>query len=421
MLPKVVFLGLVWPEPETTAAGSRILQLIRFFCDDAAELHFASTALPGDHSYPLEDLGVQTHSIALNDSGFDRWIAAIDPEIVVFDRFVTEEQFSWRVRESCPSALRILDTEDLHFLRESRRLSLLDKEKGHDPEPFTDIALRELGSIYRSDLSLIISETEMDLLTGTFKVPPALLHYLPFLISTGNLPESRSLPSFSERVDFMTIGNWKHGPNKDSVYYLKKEIWPLIRKQLPDTRVHVYGAYGPGEKSDLHDPKTGFLIKGWKESKAEAFTSHRVCLAPLRYGAGLKGKLFDALCFGTPSVTTSVGIEGITATVLDVNSDASVWNGFVSDIPEKFAEAAVTLYTDEKIWYEAQSRGNRILRARFLKESFFPELASRIKELRDNLNTHRRSNLPGALLWHHSAQSTKYLSKWIEAKNKNSK
>ena len=134
-------------------------------------------------------MGVNTHSIDLNDSGFDSWIAAIDPDIVVFDRFVTEEQFSWRVRENCPSALRILDTEDLHFLRESRRLILLDRETSDegetndDIEPYSDIALRELASIYRSDLSLIISEAEMDLLTGTFSIPSPLLHYLPFLIS----------------------------------------------------------------------------------------------------------------------------------------------------------------------------------------------------------------------------------------------
>ena len=411
MFSKVVFIGLVWPEPETTAAGSRILQLIRFFSVRSGEVHFASTALPGDYSYPLEELGVQTHSIALNDSSFDRWIAAIDPEILVFDRFVTEEQFSWRVRETCPNALRILDTEDLHSLRESRRLTLLDKGPHDDSAPYDDITLRELASIYRSDLSLIISEVEMELLTGKFKVPAHLLHYLPFLISRERLLEYHSLPPFSERVDFMTIGNWKHGPNKDSVRHLKKEIWPLIRKRLPKARIHIYGAYGPGEKSDLHDPKTGFLIEGWKESKKKAFTSHRVCLAPLRYGAGLKGKLFDALKFGTPSVTTSVGAEGI--------SDKISWNGFVCDHPEKFAESAVDLYSEENVWIQAQSRGDDILRTRFSEEVFLPELIKRIQLMRKDLKSHRRTNITGALLWHHSAQSTKYLSKWIEAKNKN--
>ena len=411
MFSKVVFIGLVWPEPETTAAGSRMLQLIQFFSDRSEELHFASTALWSEYSYPLEEMGVMKHSIQLNDSSFDQWIKAIDPEIVVFDRFVIEEQFSWRVRENCPAALRILDTEDLHFLRESRRLNLRDKKSYDDLEGYDDITLRELASIYRSDLSLIISEEEMKLLTQTYQVPAHILHYLPFLISKDDLQEYPSCPSFSERIDFMTIGNWKHGPNKDSVHYLKKEIWPEVRKQLPKSQIHVYGAYGPGAKSDLHDPETGFLIEGWKESKIEAFTSHRICLAPLRYGAGLKGKLFDALRFGTPSVTTSVGSEGL--------SDAKFWNGAVCDLPEKFVEAAVTLYSDETLWNEAQAKGKQILLTRFSEEVFLPEFAKRIQALKEKLWLLRRNNVAGALLWHHSAQSTKYLSKWIEAKNKN--
>jgi len=411
MHSKVAFIGLVWPEPETTAAGSRMLQLIQFFSNRSEELHFASTALMTDYSFPLEEMGVKTHSIELNDSSFDRWIKALDPEVVVFDRFVTEEQFSWRVRENCPAALRILDTEDLHFLRAHRRLTLLEKKSGDPREGYDDITLRELASIYRSDLSLIISEVEMELLTETYKVPADMLHYLPFLISRDDLAEYHSLPSFSGRLGFMTIGNWKHGPNRDSVHYLKNEIWPEVRKRLPQSQIHVYGAYGPGENSDLHEPETGFIIEGWKESKIEAFISHRVCLAPLRFGAGLKGKLFDALRFGTPSVTTGVGSEGI--------SNPELWNGVVCDLPEKFVDAAVTLYSDEKLWNKAQSKGERILLTRFSEEVFLPEFTRRIQTLQKNLKFHRRNNITGALLWHHSAQSTKYLSKWIEAKNKN--
>jgi hypothetical protein len=410
MYSKVVFIGLVWPEPDTTAAGSRMLQLIRFFIDCSEEVHFASTAVAGDYSYPLEELGVQTHSIELNDPSFDRWIADIAPDIVVFDRFVTEEQFSWRVRENCPSAMRILDTEDLHFLRETRRLAVMKNSARDDQKSYDEITLRELASIYRCDLTLIISEVEIKLLKDTFKVPESLLHYLPFLFSTECLVDFHTLPSFSERLDFMTIGNWKHGPNKDSVNYLKNEVWPEIRRRLPEARIHIFGAYGPGEKSSFHDPKKGFLIEGWIKSKRDAFTSHRVCLAPLRFGAGLKGKLFDALRFGTPSVTTSVGVEGM------ANPDA--WSGFVCDQPDRFVEEAVKLYSHENVWLDAQSRSEQILHTRFSEEVFLTMLGTRISEIHENLITHRSQNITGALLWHHSAQSTKYLSKWIESKNK---
>ena len=100
-------------------------------------------------------------------------------------------------------------------------------------------------------------------------------------------------------------------------------------------------------------------------------------------------------------------------------SDAQSWNGAVSAQPEKFVEAAVALYSDEKLWNEAQSRGKDILLTRFSEEVFLPEFAKRIQMLQGRLRLHRRNNVTGSLLWHHSAQSTKYLSKWIEAKNKN--
>ena len=414
MYSKVVFIGLVWPEPETTAAGSRILQLIHFFLDRSSEVHFASTAQLTDYSYPLEELGVLTHRIELNDSGFDSWIVALAPDIVVFDRFVTEEQFSWRVKEKWPGALRILDSEDLHFLRDSRRKSLQsqsDREK--IPEELSQLTLRELGSIFRSDLTLIISKFEMDLLREKFKLPPESLHYLPFYLDQHDKEYYSELPAYSDRLDFMTIGNWKHLPNKDSVQFLKKEIWPEIRKRIPEANLHIYGAYGPGEKSHFHDPENGFLLEGWKESKLEAFSKHRVCLAPLRFGAGLKGKLFDALRFGTPSVTTRVGAEGI--------SNAQNWNGFVCDRPKDFVRAAIELYSKKKVWQEAQLRGDRILSDQFSGEKFVVEFQDRLSRVSKDLEVRRLENITGALLWHHSAQSTKYLSKWIEAKNQNQK
>jgi glycosyltransferase involved in cell wall biosynthesis len=411
MFSKVVFIGLVWPEPDTTAAGSRILQLIHFFLDRSSEVHFASTAQLTEYSYPLEDLGVLTHRIELNDRSFDNWITTLDPEIVVFDRFVTEEQFSWRVREKCPMALRILDSEDLHFLRDSRRKSVLNKNASQNLVELSQLALRELASIFRSDLTLIISEFEMDLLTEKFKLPAETLHYLPFYLDQTEQLNRETFPAFSDRVDFMTIGNWKHLPNKDSVQLLKKEIWPQIRKGIPGANLHIYGAYGPGEKSGFHDPENGFLIEGWKDSKLEAFSRHRVCLAPLRFGAGLKGKLFDALRFGTPSVTTSLGAEGI--------SDARNWNGFVCDQPGDFINAAIELYSKEKVWKEAQLRGEQILRDRFSSDQLIVEFQDRLSRIMKDLESCRIENITGALLWHHSAQSTKYLSKWIEAKNQN--
>ena len=237
---KVLIIGQVWPEPETTAAGVRIMQLIDFFIDELFEVHFASTALETTYSYALENKGLLVHQIKLNDSGFDSWIADLNPTLVVFDRFVMEEQFSWRIKENCAQALRILDSEDLHFMREARRMALNNNGSADFRDHLdNDIARREISSIYRSDLTLIISEFEYDLLTEEFKISEDLLHYLPFMLGNGAAASKRvqEVPEFSSRSDYMSIGNWKHGPNKDAFSYLKSHIWPLIRKEQPQAKL----------------------------------------------------------------------------------------------------------------------------------------------------------------------------------------
>ncbi|RZK83270.1 MAG: glycosyltransferase, partial [Pedobacter sp.] len=114
---KVLFIGLVWPEPTSSAAGTRIVQLVNLFLANGNEVHFASAALKGEFSFDLVSIGVINHDIKLNDSSFNHWIAVLNPAVVVFDRFMVEEQYGWRVQQECPNAVLILDTEDLHFLR----------------------------------------------------------------------------------------------------------------------------------------------------------------------------------------------------------------------------------------------------------------------------------------------------------------
>ena len=171
--------------------------------------------------------------IELNHSSFDVFIKGLNPAIVLFDRFMTEEQFGWRVSEQCPDALKILDTEDLHFLRKGRQKAFNSNQKMDATFLTSDTAKREIASIYRSDLSLVISETEMEILTQTFKIDPAILCYLPFMISSENCEPRTDCKPYSERRDFVSMGNFLHPPNLDVVRYLKKDIWPRNSKRTP--------------------------------------------------------------------------------------------------------------------------------------------------------------------------------------------
>ena len=404
----LLIIGQTFPEPTTTAAGGRMLQLIEMFISHGYAITFASSASSSEKSFNLNSIGVTTQQIAINDSSFDDFVRQLNPTLVLFDRFITEEQFAWRVTQSCPKALKILDTEDLHFLRKARQQALKNATDVKDSNLFTETAKREIASILRCDLSLIISEFEMKLLTDTFAVSKEILYYLPFMVT--KLPDSSNFPEFEQRTNFMTIGNLLHGPNVDSVLYLKKEIWPLIKKQLPQAELYIYGNYAPQHILELHNQKQGFYIMGWADSVAHVMQKARVCLAPLRFGAGLKGKLLDAMLYGTPGVTTSIGAEGMYGDL--------PMPGVIADTPERFAEHSVAIYSNKIKWQENAQRGVEIIKERYNGKAISRDFMTRLDALKTNLKLHRQAHFIGQILQHQSLQASKYLSKWIEEKNK---
>ena len=129
----IVIIGYVWPEPNSSAAGSRMMQLLHYFKQRSHRVIFASVAQLSEHREILADSDIEEHSISLNCSSFDHWIKQLQPDIVLFDRFMMEEQFGWRVEQQCPDCLRILDTEDLHSLREARHQQLKQALKRFQP------------------------------------------------------------------------------------------------------------------------------------------------------------------------------------------------------------------------------------------------------------------------------------------------
>ncbi|WP_317169058.1 glycosyltransferase [Flavivirga algicola] len=410
MIKKLLIIGFVWPEPKSSAAGSRMMQLIDFFKTKNYQITFSSPCAKNDNAFDLTTIGVEQVSIELNHASFDVFIKKLHPDIVLFDRFMMEEQFGWRVAEQCPDALRVLDTEDLHCLRKGRQQAFKEGKTFDTSYLFNDTAKREIASIYRSDLSLIISEVEMEILKNDFRIDSVLLHYLPFMLDEITEGTIEKLPNFDERQHFITIGNFLHEPNYNAVLYLKETIWPLVKKQLPTAELHIYGAYASQKVNQLHNENQGFLVKGFAEDVHDVMQRSRVCLAPIRFGAGLKGKLVDAMQNGTPCMITNVGSEGMFGSM--------GVNGFIEDTPEKFVEKAMALYTNKNIWEEKQKNGIKVLNERFNIKIHQQNLSLQIEEIIMKLNDHRLKNFTGQMLWHHGLQSTKFMSKWIEEKNK---
>ncbi len=405
--PLIVVLGYVWPEPNSSAAGYRMLSLLQLFLQQGWRVIFASAAEPGPHRYALAELGIAEQRILLNDSSFELWLSEQAPQAVMFDRFMLEEQFGWRVEQACPQALRILDMEDCHALRDARQRCFNAKTEVDANALNSELALREIAAIYRCDLTLVISEYEMQLLQQHFQVPAQLLCYCPFLLAE---QAPRRVPDYAGRSNFIAIGNFRHAPNWQAVLWLKQEIWPLIRQQLPQTELHIYGAYPPPKATALHNARDGFLIKGWAEDALAVMQQARVCLAPLAFGAGLKGKLFDAMRCGTPSVTTDIGAEGIAG---DNN-----WAGIIANTSEDLAEAAVTLYQNQSRWQQAQLCGYQLLENKFSLLQHQHRVWQQLEQILADLPAWRAQNFTGLMLRHHAFRSTKFMGQWIEAKTR---
>ncbi len=379
-----------------------MMQLIEFFKVSQYEVCFATPCAKKEHSYPLEKINIAVQTIEVNNSLFNEFIQKFNPGVVIFDRYMMEEQFGWRVQDYCPKAITLLNTEDLHSLRRKRKSIVAGKPSSKNEE----LELRELASIYRCDLSLIISKFEMNYLKEK-GIQEDLLFYLPFMEDT---PNQKSIPKYEDRIHMVTIGSFLHDPNVDGIRYLKENIWPLVRKKLPEVEMHIYGSYPTSKIEQLTNLNEGFIIKGRADDVSNVMSKARVCLSPLRFGAGLKGKFIDAMRMGTPSVTTQIGSEGM--------PQGENWPGFISDSPNEMANKAVLLYNEKEVWRAKQSIGIHVLSTEFSKDEYQQKFKEKLFSLKANLAKHRSKNTIGNILKLNNLRSTKFMSKWIEEKNK---
>lgn len=398
-MKKILIIGKVWPEAKSSAAGTRMMQLIHFFLRQKCEVIFVSTAKQSGFEENLEELGVETHSIILNDASFDIFLKKADPSHIVYDRFMTEEQFGWRVRNVLPKCIDILNTEDLHFLRDARKEGYKKELTVDERKIRTPLLYRELGAILRCDKTLLVSDFEEKLLINYYEVDKEKLIYYPVLIDT----VLDNTPNFDERKDLLFIGNFYHEPNWDSLLYLKIKIWPILRKELPNVNLHIYGAYPSEKVLNLHNPKENFLVHGRIMDALDATKKVRLCLAPLVYGAGIKGKILEAITCGTPFVTNNIGAEGML--------DEKFTNQIAVDT-ESFAKKCVHLYQNKDSWIAARHLGQEIAEKKFKASLYEKEFKARFLDYKRAEN----HNLMLNTLNFHSNKHYTYLSKWIESK-----
>jgi O-antigen biosynthesis protein len=423
--PQALIFSTVWPEPSSSAAGVRQMQWIRYFLTRGFEVTLASPSKlkqPNEWGYVPFPPGVTLKSVPLNQSeGLEGghatlkgWLQALNPKVVMFDRFLLEEQFGHAVYEACPASQVVIETQDVHFVRALREASLRTDLKWNPETPAQEwlgskereAVLREITSIQRVDHTFVVSSMEEKLLTHTFEISPARISWVPMLpdaILAGEVP--KTVASFEEREGFCFVGNFRHAPNLEGLRWFRGEVWPRIRIRFPSAQVKIYGAYPSEEVMSWNKPQDGFRVMGHAEHLSEVFKSARVNLAPLNFGAGVKGKVLEAIAYQVPTVGTDLAFEG----AFGEDDAASKIPGLSANTSQTFAEACIALHEDATLWTRMQTRARDRLAEMTIEAS--------------EKKIDRALGLPGTptvlaqVLRQETLNYRKFFARWIEAKN----
>jgi glycosyltransferase involved in cell wall biosynthesis len=246
----------------------------------------------------------------------------------------------------CPQAKFIFDTVDLHYLREERLAEL------ENSLPLRRVAAQtrrsELAVIRNADATLVVSPVEKSVLEKD--APEARVH----VISNVHRVVGSRKP-WSERKDIFFVGGYQHPPNVDAACWFVGRIWPLVREQLPDLRFHLIGSKAPEQIQSLHGD--GVQFHGFVPDLEPWLDDCRLAVAPLRYGAGIKGKVNISMSRGQPVVATPIAVEG-----MFVNDGEEV---LVAESAQDFARAIIRLYQDEELWDQVSSAGLENVRRYF--------------------------------------------------------
>jgi glycosyltransferase involved in cell wall biosynthesis len=336
------------PEFDRESGLLRVLHVIEMLQRRGWEVTFGCLRLPTDperYARVLEQRGVEVHA-PLRKLDSIRDVDGFDLAIIAF--WHVAERFLPELREAAPSTRVVVDSIDLHFVRDMRNKLLVQDASGPgqlDTNQASEL-VRELNAYAAADAVLTVSEKEADLIND-------LMGPDDFALTLPDTEElARSPIPLSKRRGILFLGNFLHSPNLDAASYLCEEILPRINPQLlSEHEVSIVGTDAGEQLRDLAAGLPHMKIVGWVPSVIPYLNSARVSVVPLRYGAGTKRKIVQAMMVGTPTVTTSVGAEG-----LGIRDGREA---LVADDPSEFAAGIERLLQRRIVWQRLARRGRR--------------------------------------------------------------
>ena len=329
---RLLIVDTIVPETDRDSGSIRMFQMVQVLQRLGYAVSFMALKQPPSEPYAenLRRIGVEVLDGRINSAEEIKRLAPF-LRVAILSRPVVGEVVEPLLRRFAPTTKIIYDTVDLHYVREARRAEL----EGSDEvlaEAQRYEAL-ELGLVTRCDATLVVTDVEKTILHAA--VPSAIIRE----VSNIHSPIPR-VGTFESRHDLLFAGNFNHLPNRDAVEWFVRDIFPRIRARIPEVRFKIVGSYMPEEIAAIDEP--GVDVLGWVPSLEPLYHSVRLVIAPLRYGAGIKGKLGESAAHGVPFVCTSIATEGtlMRDEVDCLNADTEV----------EFADDVVRLYSDPELW-----------------------------------------------------------------------
>lgn len=257
------------------------------------------------------------------------------------------------IRDVAPKAKIVFHAADLCFVREQREADL--KQDAALRKSAAQTKKQELDLIRRVDHLVVISDKEKEFITAEVGRATPVSSFTCLYSKCLDAP----MP-FENRNGVLFIGVFGHRPNVDAVLWFVREVWPLVREKNPDMVFHVVGNYAPPEIQEL-DGKDGIIIEGFVKDLDPLLASVRLAVAPLRYGAGIKGKIGTTMGSGVPNVCTSIATEG-----MGIENEKQA---LVADSPESFAAAVLRLHSDAALWQKLSLAGLAMVKAQYSEDA----------------------------------------------------
>jgi glycosyltransferase involved in cell wall biosynthesis len=343
--PRVLVLDVAVPAHDRSAGGIRMTWILRLLRSLGCQV----TLFPVQQRGPSEPYATELRRLGVEvDLGPRSFVSFAATRAGCYDLVVMSSPDSadftmGPARRAFPTAGIVYDTVDLHFVRVARGI-----EFSGDPSHVGYWRAKELEAFRGSDVVATVTEAEADVVRSM--VPGARTVLLP----TVHEPDGADRIPFAQTRDLLFIGGFLHQPNADAVRWFVREVLPLIRGQI-DARLVVIGADPPPEIRALESPEV--VLAGYVPHVESHFRRARVFVSPLRFGAGMKGKNGQAMAFGLPLVTTTMGADGMDL----VDGE----HALVRDGAEAFAAGVVELYLDPELWQRLSRQSQALVRERW--------------------------------------------------------